>query len=583
MSAISRPTGHLQVRTDRNGHTRSYWAFWRDQNGERGGRQLGPAHVRDSGRRTPRGAIIWRAGHGPRPTLEHLTPRDAEERLDAILRELEGKAEPAHPNEQQGTLRQATQGWVAERKRDKDLKRSTLAGYEVIFERLYRDLGADTPVRDFADGRLCAYFDDFKSYKVIGEKTAEKARAEGKDVRRIEVERWTAQPSGSAAVEVATKAEAVRLADEMPGNWKHVRRGAYRVVPLDARRPKCVTFAKAKELEAEGWIIARRKKKLWMLVASAAAQTRNEYRDIFSACLNYAVRRHWAPSNALVEVKRMSKREERERILRREDFYDPDEIDRLLAYAPGIFEEAFYLCGGHAGLRLPGEALGMKWGAVDFQAGVIRPYDNWVLGALDTTKTSDSEAIPMTPRLTRALTKLKQRSYATGDEDFVFVSELIPERPVPEGPLREAFKLARQNAGLKPIKMYNLRHSFGTSLAAKGVDVRTIQALMRHTRLNTTEQYMAYAPRPELASQITRALDPHSLPENVVPIRPTSGDATAAFLERLEEEIPAKWLREVQRLYAETGAQLSATGEQNPPNRGSGVGHHLSVIPTPAR
>jgi len=26
----------------------------------------------------------------------------------------------------------------------------------------------------------------------------------------------------------------------------------------------------------------------------------------------------------------------------------------------------------------------------------------------------------------------------------------------------------------------------------------------------------------------------------------------------LEEEIPAKWLREVQRLYAETGAQLSA-------------------------
>ena len=35
----------------------------------------------------------------------------------------------------------------------------------------------------------------------------------------------------------------------------------------------------------------------------------------------------------------------------------------------------------------------------------------------------------------------------------------------------------------------DLRHSFGTSLAAKGVDVRTIQALMRHKRMNTTEQY----------------------------------------------------------------------------------------------
>ena len=210
-----------------------------------------------------------------------------------------------------------------------------------------------------------------------------------------------------------------------------------------------------------------------------------------------------------------------------------------------------------AGLR-QWHKVALSWGAVDFEAGVIRPYDNWVLGELDTTKTDDSEAIPMTPRLARALAKLKQRGYATGDDDFVFAYELAPDRPVPDRPLREAFKVARQQAGLKPIKMYNLRHSFGTRLAAKGVDVRTIQGLMRHTRLSTTEQYMAYAPRPELASQITQALDPESLPENVVPLRPMSGGLTATFLERLEEEIPAKWLAEVRRLYAETDAHRTA-------------------------
>ncbi len=189
---------------------------------------------------------------------------------------------------------------------------------------------------------------------------------------------------------------------------------------------------------------------------------------------------------------------------------------------------------------------------------MIRPYDNWVLGQLDTTKAGDSEAIPMAPRLACALAKLKQRGYATSDGDFVFAYELDPERPLPERPLREAFKLARQKAGLKPIKMYNLHHSFGTSLAAKGIEVRTIQALMRHKRMNTTEQYMTYAPRPELANQITPALDPSDLPENVVPLRVVSAGATATFLERLEEEIPAKWLAEVQRLAAETGAQLTA-------------------------
>src|SRR5271156_3591963 len=136
MSGISRPTGHLQVRVDQNDRTRSYWAFWYDENGERGGRRLGPAHVRDSGRKTARGAILWRVGNGPRPTPEHLTPRDAEERLDAILRDLEGQAKLADAGGQQGSLRQATEGWVAERKSEKGLKRSTLAGYEDMFERL---------------------------------------------------------------------------------------------------------------------------------------------------------------------------------------------------------------------------------------------------------------------------------------------------------------------------------------------------------------------------------------------------------------------------------------------------------------
>jgi hypothetical protein len=62
-------------------------------------------------------------------------------------------------------------------------------------------------------------------------------------------------------------------------------------------------------------------------------------------------------------------------------------------------------------------------------------------------------------------------------------------------------------------------------------------------------QYMAYRPQPELANQITRALDPHSLPENVVPIRPAAGDAIASFLERLEEEIRQVATRGAAALY----------------------------------
>ncbi len=74
MNQMRTPAGHLQVRPDKNGRTRTFWAFWRDARGKKGGRCLGLAHVRDSGRRTPRGAIVRRAGHGPKPDGDYLTP-----------------------------------------------------------------------------------------------------------------------------------------------------------------------------------------------------------------------------------------------------------------------------------------------------------------------------------------------------------------------------------------------------------------------------------------------------------------------------------------------------------------------------
>jgi hypothetical protein len=97
--------------------------------------------------------------------------------------------------------------------------------------------------------------------------------------------------------------------------------------------------------------------------------------------------------------------------------------------------------------------------------------------------------------------------------------------------------------------MYNLRHSFGTALAREGVDIRTIQGLMRHSRLTTTEQYMAYAPQPELAERMTRALDPSSPSKKVTP---TGTGSAASLLERLEEEIPAKWLSVIEGVLRES-------------------------------
>jgi len=65
-----RPSGHLQVKGEAG--KRGYYALWRDADG-RHQRLLGPAHVKDSRRRTPRGAVIWRVGDGPKALTQCVT------------------------------------------------------------------------------------------------------------------------------------------------------------------------------------------------------------------------------------------------------------------------------------------------------------------------------------------------------------------------------------------------------------------------------------------------------------------------------------------------------------------------------
>jgi hypothetical protein len=83
-----RPTGHLQIEGGPQG--RVWYALWRDADG-RHRKRLGPAHLRDSGRRTPHGAVVWWAASGSKPDADHLTPAEAgaalRERLDAAVRQ----------------------------------------------------------------------------------------------------------------------------------------------------------------------------------------------------------------------------------------------------------------------------------------------------------------------------------------------------------------------------------------------------------------------------------------------------------------------------------------------------------------
>ena len=87
-------------------------------------------------------------------------------------------------------------------------------------------------------------------------------------------------------------------------------------------------------------------------------------------------------------------------------------------------------------------------------------------------------------------------------------------RPLDGSALRRRYRRAQNAAEVRPLRFHDLRHTFGSLLAARGVDVVTIQSAMGHSALRTTGRYLHARPASEQAQAFTAAFAP--LAENGV-------------------------------------------------------------------
>lgn len=221
---------------------------------------------------------------------------------------------------------------------------------------------------------------------------------------------------------------------------------------------------------------------------------------------NYAMhaRRHWAVENpaAAVDLPPWELSAE----IR---FLTLDEIGALAAAAvPGDFEQidrALFLTAAMTGLRL-GELRALRWRDVDWTAARIRVRQSYVRGVYGTPKSRRStRSVPMHPRVGGELDRLFKSSRFTSDDDLVFAEPATGE-PLRDRALDRRYERALKRALIDEThRFHDLRHTFGTAMAAAGVPMRTLQEWMGHRHLSTTQRYADYAPSAHESAMVERA------------------------------------------------------------------------------
>jgi integrase/recombinase XerD len=153
-----------------------------------------------------------------------------------------------------------------------------------------------------------------------------------------------------------------------------------------------------------------------------------------------------------------------------------EEVARLLAAVPTLRERVAMEIAYGAGLRL-NEVLRLKLTDIDSVRMILR---------VEQGKGRKDRNVMLSPRLLETL-----RAYWRQSRPKVW---LFPghgtKRPMHQTILQRAFKRAKEEARIaKPVSFHTLRHSFATHLLESGVNVRTIQALLGHAALGTTQRY----------------------------------------------------------------------------------------------
>lgn len=251
-------------------------------------------------------------------------------------------------------------------------------------------------------------------------------------------------------------------------------------------------------------------------------RTVNKYRAVICAVFNYCCKpaTFALPANPAKDADK--RREPHPGVLL---YYTPEEVEAI-AHAleagkhrdstrPAITQQEIHVqqredkqdaelvrFGYYTGLRM-GELRALRWRNVDIANSVLKFQRAISAGIESTTKSGRVRIVPLCDQAAAALERISRRRDYTSPNDRVFRNAY--GRTLDESALRRRYKRARTAAGVEPLRFHDLRHTFGSQLAAEGIDLVTIKQAMGHTQLTTTSRYLHARPATDQACLFAKA------------------------------------------------------------------------------
>lgn len=167
---------------------------------------------------------------------------------------------------------------------------------------------------------------------------------------------------------------------------------------------------------------------------------------------------------------------------------DQAEVRRLLLMTPKLRDRLMLSLGYGTGMRA-GEVVKLRVKHIDSEQNIIR---------VEQGKGKKDRLVMLSPDMLASLREWWKERPKRWDADVPVGERLLfPGRkgaPMAVHSFNTIFHQSAKAAAIrKAVNLHSLRHSFATHLYDRGVDIRTIQALLGHDKLETTARYARVA------------------------------------------------------------------------------------------